>query len=175
MVILGIDPGYAIVGYGLINYKLGKYLYLKHGVVTTNSNENFINRLEYIYDKILEILNIYKPENVAIEKLYFQNNQKTAIDVAQARGVILLAAKKCNIPVFEYTPLQIKNSIAGYGKALKKQMMLTVQRLLKLDDIPKPDDAADALAVAVCHVNSFGFYYVNNKILSMKNNIISGV
>ncbi|MBP3320153.1 MAG: crossover junction endodeoxyribonuclease RuvC [Clostridia bacterium] len=169
MRILGIDPGYAIIGHGIIEYKNTKYIYINHGAITTNSNENFTDRLEKIYDNITNLVNIYKPDQVSIEKLYFQNNQKTAIDVAQARGVIILALKKYNIPVYEYTPLQVKNMITGYGKAQKKQIMLTVQRLLRLEEIPKPDDAADALAIAICHANSMGFNYINNKILKIRS------
>ena len=167
LIILGIDPGYAIVGYGIIEFKNGKYTPMDYGVVLTNANDDFSNRLEIIFDRISEIVDIYKPDVISIEKLYFQNNNKTAIDVAQARGVTLLAIKKKNIPIFEYTPLQIKTSVTGYGRAQKNQVMMMTQRLFKLKSIPKPDDAADALAIAICHANSLGFQYMNK--LKIKN------
>lgn len=168
MIILGIDPGYAIIGYGIVEFKNCKYSSLGYGAVTTSSKDEFIYRLENIFDGICKIINIYKPDVASIEKLYFQNNQKTAIEVAEARGVILLALKKHNIPTYEYTPLQIKNAVTGYGKAIKNQVMLTTQRLLKLNEIPKPDDAADALAIGICHANSLGRHYINKQILESK-------
>ena len=169
MLILGIDPGYAIVGYGLVEFKNGMFSAKNYGAVTTDSNQEFLLRLESIYDEINEIIKIYKPDAMSVEKLYFQNNHKTAIDVAQARGVILLAAKQNNLPVYEYTPLQIKSALTGYGRALKPQIMLMVQRLLRLKEIPKPDDTADALAAAICHVQSIGKHYVNNFILKSRS------
>lgn len=168
MIILGIDPGYAIIGYGTVEFKNCKYSSLGYGAIKMNCKDDFLYRLESIFDRVCEIINVYKPDAVAIEKLYFQNNQKTAIEVAEARGVILLAAKKHNIPTYEYTPLQVKNAVTGYGKALKNQVMLTVQRFLNLDEIPKPDDTADALAVGICHANSLGYHYVNKRILESK-------
>ncbi len=164
MKILGIDPGYAIVGYGIIEFKCGKYIPVEHGAIFTSANEKFSDRLEIIFDKLCEVLKKYKPDAVSIEKLYFQNNHKTAIDVAQARGVIMLAAKKYKVPIFEYTPLQVKTAVTGYGKAMKPQVMVMTQRLLKLKEIPKPDDTADALAIAICHANSLGIQYVYNKL-----------
>ena len=164
MQILGIDPGYAIVGYGIIEYKNGFFRPINYGAVLTKANDNFCNRLKVIYSEISEIIKKYSPEVSAIEKLYFQNNHKTAIDVAQARGVTLLALKQNNIPIFEYTPLQVKTTVTGYGKAQKKQVMMMTQRLLKLKEIPKPDDAADALAIAICHANSIGFQNINSYI-----------
>lgn len=156
MVILGIDPGYAIVGYGAIEFICGKYRDLGHGAIFTTSNQDFSTRLEIIYDSMQEMLIKCNPDVLAIEKLYFQNNQKTAINVAEARGVILLAAKKANVPVFEYTPLQVKTVVTGFGGAQKKQVMQMTQRLLNLKEIPKPDDTADALAIAICHANAAG-------------------
>ncbi len=164
MQILGIDPGYAIVGYGIIEYKNGFFRPINYGAVLTKANDNFCNRLKVIHSEISEIIKKYSPEVSAIEKLYFQNNHKTAIDVAQARGVTLLALKQNNIPIFEYTPLQVKTTVTGYGKAQKKQVMMMTQRLLKLKEIPKPDDAADALAIAICHANSIGFQNINSYI-----------
>lgn len=156
MIVLGIDPGYAIVGYGAISTNGIKSVAIGYGSIITSSDDDFLNRLEKIYDSILEILEASHAEAMAIEKLYFQNNQKTAINVSQARGVILLAAKKKCVPVYEYTPLQIKMAITGYGQAKKNQIMEMTKRLLKLDEVPKPDDTADALAVAICHANVSG-------------------
>lgn len=156
MRILGIDPGYAIVGYGVVDFTGGKYNTLIYGAITTDSDMPFVKRLELIYNELEFVVAKAKPDVSAIERLYFQNNQKTAIDVAQARGVILLAMQKNHIPVFEYTPLQIKTAVTGYGRAKKPQMMEIVRRHLKLESVPKPDDTADALAVAICHAQSAG-------------------
>ena len=157
MIILGIDPGYAIVGYGVINFERGRYTQICNGAITTNSKQDFCDRLELIFDKTAELFSTYKPQEVAIEKLYFQSNHKTAIEVSEARGVIMLAAKKSRTPVSEYTPLQVKTAVTGYGKAEKRQVMLMTKKLLNLQEIPKPDDAADALAIAICHANSRGY------------------
>jgi len=165
VIILGIDPGYATLGYGIIEFKNGKYTPITHGAIFTSPKDNFSGRLEIIFNKVSEILNTCKPEVAAIEKLYFQSNHKTAIDVAQARGVILLSAQKYNIPIYEYTPLQVKTAVTGYGKAQKNQVMMMTQRLLKLKELPKPDDTADALAVAICHANSAGYQYINRHFL----------
>lgn len=168
MIILGIDPGYAIVGYGIIEFKGNRYSYKDYGAIFTTPKDDFLTRLELIFNRTNELIETFNPEVVSIEKLYFQNNQKTAIDVAQARGVILLSAKKHNLPVYEYTPLQIKSAVTGYGKAEKIQVMSMVKRLLSLKEIPKPDDTADALAAAICHVNSLGRHYIDNLILKAK-------
>ncbi len=165
MIILGIDPGYATLGYGIIEFKSGQYRSVNHGAIFTSPKDNFSDRLEIIFNKVSEILSIYKPEVTAIEKLYFQSNHKTAIDVAQARGVTLLAIQKYNVPVYEYTPLQVKTSVTGYGKAQKHQVMMMTQRLLRLEKIPKPDDTADALAIAICHANSGGYRYIHKQFL----------
>ncbi len=154
MRIIGIDPGYAIVGFGIIEYENGRFRTVDYGAVTTPSGIDFNLRLRTIYEDISQILDIYKPESLAIEKLYFQNNQKTAIDVAEARGVILLAASQRNLLIREYTPLEVKKSITGYGQAVKKQVQEMTKRVLKLPAIPKPDDTADALAIAVCHAHT---------------------
>lgn len=151
MVILGIDPGYAIVGWGIINFERAKVQPLAFGSVQTEAHTDFSDRLCKIYDDFEEIIERYKPDVAAIEKLYFQNNQKTAIDVAEARGVLLLALKKAGIPVFEYTPLQVKSAVTGYGQAEKPQVMEMTRRRLGLEKVPKPDDTADALAIAICH------------------------
>lgn len=154
MRILGIDPGYAIVGYGAVECLSGKYRPLTYGAILTEAEESFPRRLETIYHDLLEILDTWKPEAVSIEKLFFYNNQKTAISVAEARGVILLALQKKNLPIFEYTPLQVKVAVTGYGGAGKLQVMEMTRRLLHLKEIPRPDDAADALAMAICHGQS---------------------
>lgn len=156
MIILGIDPGYAIVGYGVIEYRNSRYITLDYGAVTTEAKTAFSDRLAKIYDGITEIIEKWKPKAVSLEELFFNSNTKTAIDVAQARGVILLAAKKCGVPVFEYTPLQVKQSVVGYGRAEKKQVMEMTRMLLGLAKVPKPDDTADALAMAICHAHSAG-------------------
>lgn len=154
MRIIGIDPGYAIVGFGIIEYDNGKFKTVDYGAITTPAGIDFNRRLETIYADMCEILDTYKPESLAIEKLYFQNNQKTAIDVAEARGVILLSAVQRNILIREYTPLEVKKSITGYGQAVKKQVQEMTKRVLHLPAIPKPDDTADALAIAVCHAHT---------------------
>lgn len=156
MVVLGIDPGYAIVGYGAIQFHNNCYRPLGFGAITTDADTDFNRRLEIIYDRCTEILQKCRPDALAIEKLYFQTNQKTAIKVAQARGVTLLAAQKQGVPIFEYTPLQVKTAVTGYGKAKKPQVMEMTRRLLKLAEVPKPDDTADALAIAICHTQAAG-------------------
>lgn len=156
MVILGIDPGYAIVGYGLIRAEGGRFRPLEHGAVETRAGEDFGRRLEAIYDGISAVLGKWKPEAVSVEKLYFTNNRTTAIGVAEARGVILLAARQAGAQVFEYTPLQVKMAVTGYGQAKKPQVMEMTRRLLCLKEVPRPDDTADALALAVCHGQAAG-------------------
>jgi crossover junction endodeoxyribonuclease RuvC len=156
MVILGIDPGYAIVGYGVIDYKNNHFTVLSYGVVTTAAGMPFNKRLEIIYDGIAEIIEKYKPVSLAIEKLFYNSNAKTVIDVSQARGVLILAAQKQALSVCEYTPLQVKQSVVGYGRAEKKQVQEMTRILLNLEKIPKPDDAADALALAICHAHCSG-------------------
>ena len=156
MIVLGIDPGYAIVGWGLIEYKNNTYKPLRFGAITTDADMDFNQRLKVIYDDVCEIIRRFKPQALSIEKLYFQTNQKTAIMVAEARGVTLLAAKQAEIPIFEYTPLQVKTAVTGYGKAKKPQVMEMTRRLLNLPDVPKPDDTADALAIAICHTQACG-------------------
>lgn len=166
MKIFGVDPGYAIVGWGVLSYDNSKFLTVDYDAITTSSKEQFSKRLEIIYDELSYVLNVYKPECISIEKLFFSSNKKTAINVAQARGVVLLAAKKLNIPIFEYAPVEVKQAIAGYGRATKKQVMEMVKLTLNLKKIPKPDDVADALALAVAHAHcSF------SKLFSLKENL----
>ncbi|MBQ5320872.1 MAG: crossover junction endodeoxyribonuclease RuvC [Oscillospiraceae bacterium] len=154
MVIMGIDPGYAIVGFGIVDYKNSKFELLSYGAVTTEAKTDFSDRLIRIYEGIDSLIKKYRPDAIAIERLYFTSNQKTAIDVAQARGVILLAARQNLINVSEYTPLQVKGAVVGYGKAEKKQVMEMTRVMLGLKEYPKPDDAADALALAICRAHS---------------------
>ncbi len=156
MRILGIDPGYAIIGWGAIQYEGGRFHAQDFGAVTTEAGTPFLQRLNQIYEQLTAILTQFKPDAMAIEKLYFQNNQKTAIEVAEARGVILLAAQRCGVPVFEYTPLQVKSAVTGFGQAQKPQVMEMTRRLLRLQAVPKPDDTADALAIAICHAQTGG-------------------
>lgn len=151
MRIIGIDPGYAIVGFGILDYENSRFRAVDYGAITTDKDTPFNDRLTEIYSDLCYVLDKYKPEFMSIEKLYFQNNQKTAIDVAEARGVILLAANQRRIEIYEYTPLQVKQSITGYGKAVKKQVQDMTKRVLGLSEVPKPDDTADALAMAICH------------------------
>lgn len=156
MMILGIDPGYAIVGYGLIDYRNNHFTVVDYGAILTDAGTPFNERLEKIYDSLVAIIERYKPEAMSVEKVFYNSNAKTVIDVSQARGVIILAAQKNKVPVFEYTPLQVKQSVVGYGRAEKKQIQEMTRRILALDKIPKPDDTADALAMAICHAHSSG-------------------
>lgn len=156
MIILGIDPGYAIVGWGVIEYTANRFSVIDYGSVTTEAGTEFNKRLETVYDGVDSIIKRYKPEAMAIEKLFYNTNAKTVIDVAQARGVINLSAVKNGIEIFEYTPLQVKQSVVGYGRAEKKQVQEMTRVILKLEKIPKPDDTADALAMAICHAHASG-------------------
>lgn len=164
MIIVGIDPGLAISGYGVLNYIGNKFEVIDYGAVTTESKEEFPRRLKIIYDSYIELFKLYKPEAVAIEELFYNKNVKTAIAIAEARGVHLLAAENSGISLYEYTPLQIKQGIVGYGRAEKKQIQEMVKVILHLDSIPKPDDVADGLAAAICHAHSLK-YASNFKIL----------
>ncbi len=155
MLVLGIDPGYGIVGYGLVKSDIyGVYETIDYGVITTPKEDSITKRIETIYDAIDFLIKKYKPDFMSIEELFFNTNLRTGIKVAQARGAILLAGKKNNVPMYEYTPLQIKQAITGHGRAEKKQMQLVVQSILRLEKMPRPDDAADALAVAICHLQT---------------------
>ena len=156
MVILGIDPGYAIVGWGIIDYAANRFQVMAYGAVTTEAKTPFNERLETVFDGICDIINKYNHDALAIEKLFYNTNAKTVIDVAQARGVINLAAQKNGLDIFEYTPLQVKQSVVGYGRAEKKQVQEMTRVILNLEKIPKPDDTADALAMAICHAHASG-------------------
>ncbi len=154
MIILGIDPGYAILGWGIIEKTGNKFKTLAFGAVTTDKDMPMPKRLECIYDELREIIEEYRPDVASIEELYFNNNAKTAIYVGQARGVAVLACVKGGLAVYEYTPLQIKQALVGYGRADKKQVQFMVKTMLNLRGTPKPDDTADALAAAICHGHS---------------------
>lgn len=154
MRVLGIDPGYAIVGWGVVEYVGNRFAPVGYGAVVTEKDTPFEQRLVEIYEGVLDICKRYKPEALSIEKLYYQHNQTTVIGVAEARGVILLAAAQCGVPIYEYTPMQVKQAVVGYGKAEKHQVMDMTRRLLRLDRMPRPDDAADAIAIALCHARS---------------------
>ena len=154
MIIMGIDPGFAIVGVGIIEYKGNKFRVLDYFAVTTKAGLAMELRLKSIYDEIDEAIKKYKPDCMAIEELFFNNNAKTALQVGQARGVILLAAVNNALPISEYTPLQVKQSVVGYGRAAKGQIQQMTKAMLALNEIPKPDDVADALAIAICHAHS---------------------
>ena len=154
MRILGIDPGYAIVGFGVFEAGGGRYRPVEYGAITTPAGQDFGQRLVEIYQGMGEILTRLKPEAAAVDKLYFTNNKTTGIGVAEARGVILLALAQHGVPLYEYTPMQVKQAVVGYGGADKRQVMLMTQRLLGMKQIPRPDDAADALAIAICHGRS---------------------
>ena len=153
MVILGIDPGYAIVGWGVIEYEHSRFRVLGYGAITTNADTPFPQRLESIYNDMCYVFEKYKPSVMSMEKLFYNSNQKTVIDVAQARGVITLCAQMHNKEIFEYTPLQVKQSVTGYGRAEKKQVMEMTRSILGLASVPKPDDTADSLALAICHAH----------------------
>ena len=154
MRILGIDPGYGITGFGLIEADRGQYSLLRCGAITTPPNTEFSWRLEVIYEDMRRLLEIGKPDAVAIEELFFGQNVTTGIGVAQSRGVILLAIRQANLPIYSYKPMQVKQAVVGYGNATKHQVQDMTKRLLKLDAMPKPDDAADAIAIALCHGRS---------------------
>ena len=151
MRILGLDPGYAIVGYGVIEHDRGKNIYIGHGAVTTPTGMELPIRLMEIHRDICTLIDKYKPEAVAIEQLFFNTNVTTGINVAQARGVIILACAEKGVPIAEYMPLQVKQAVVGYGRAEKKQVMELTRIMLGLKSVPRPDDAADALAIAICH------------------------
>lgn len=151
MIILGIDPGYGLVGYGILKKEGGNIEALDFGCISTDKSEKLTRRLEIISECMHILIDKWKPDEMAIEKLFFNKNITTGIPVAQARGVILLAAQEKNIPIYQYTPQNIKMALTGMGKADKKQMQFMVKTLLGLKEVPKPDDAADALAVAICH------------------------
>ena len=155
MLILGVDPGTATTGYGIIEAKGNRYFNVDYGTILTESSLEMPARLKLINDGLIEIISYYKPEHMAVEQLYFSKNARTALSVGQARGVILLTGVQMGLHLAEYTPLQVKQAVVGYGRADKKQIQRMVAAILNSSTIPKPDDAADALAVAICHANSY--------------------
>ena len=154
MVILGIDPGFAIVGFGVLEAERGTTRLIRCGTITTPAGQPLPARLLQISNDMSELLTVFQPDAMAVEELYFNNNVTTGIGVAQARGVILMTAAKLGVAVYEYTPSQVKQAVVGYGKAEKRQVMDMTRRLLHLAAVPKPDDAADAVAIALCHARS---------------------
>lgn len=165
MRVLGIDPGTAIVGIGIVDYVDKKMKLVHYDCIYTHKDEQMNYRIMSIYEQLNRIIDIYKPDAVAIEELFYFKNNKTVISVSQARGVMILAATQRGLNISEYTPLQIKMGITGYGRAEKKQIQIMVQKLLGLSEIPKPDDAADALAICITHINS------SNSLLSSVRNL----
>ena len=154
MIILGIDPGVATIGFGVLKAQRGKNTLLQYGVITTPPGIPLSNRLLQISNDMEEQIHAFHPDEMAVEELFFTKNITTGIAVAHGRGVILCAAEKCGVPLYEYTPSQVKLAVVGYGKAEKRQVMDMTRRLLGLASVPRPDDAADALALALCHARS---------------------
>lgn len=156
VIILGIDPGLAIVGWGVIEYRNTRFRTLAYGSIQTPAGMRTEERLKAIYEGMKELIETYHPEAMAVEELFFTNNVTTGIRVAEARGVILLSAEQAGISIQEYTPMQVKQAVVGYGKADKRQVIAMVTRILNLEKPPKPDDTADALAIAICHAHCGG-------------------
>lgn len=154
MIIMGLDPGLAIVGYGVVEYKAPRFKTLAYGAITTPAHTPIPERLSLIFDDLSSLIDMYHPDDIAVEELFFNTNITTGISVAEARGVILLSAKKKDIPIYEYTPLQVKQAVVGYGRAEKKQVQLMTKTILNLEKMPKLDDTSDALAIAVCHAHT---------------------
>lgn len=156
MIILGIDPGIAIVGYGVIEYKNSRFRTLAFGAIQTPAHTPIQDRLLKIKKELCELIDLYHPDSMAVEELFFNTNATTGIIVAEARGVILLSGAEKGVEIYEYTPLQVKQAVVGYGKATKAQVMLMVKTFLSLNDPPKLDDTCDALAIAICHAHTGG-------------------
>ncbi|PYG88843.1 Holliday junction endonuclease RuvC [Ruminiclostridium sufflavum DSM 19573] len=155
MIIMGIDPGFAITGYGVVKYEGNRFSVLEYGAVTTEASMKLSQRLLVLYNELEILIDKFKPDAIAIEELFFNKNIKTALNVGHGRGVSVLAAAKAGVEIYEYTPLQVKQSVVGYGRAEKTQIQQMVKAILNLSAIPKPDDVADALAIAICHGNSY--------------------
>ena len=154
MIILGIDPGVATIGFGVIQAQRQKNTLIQYGVITTPAGIPLSSRLLQISNDMEQLIHQFHPDEMAVEELFFSKNITTGIAVAHGRGVILLAAERLGVPIFEYTPMQVKQAVVGYGKAEKRQVMLMTQRLLGMKEVPRPDDAADAIAIAICHSRS---------------------
>lgn len=155
MIVMGIDPGFAITGYGVVKYIGNKFTVLGYGVVSTKASMAFPERLKTLNNRLEELIVNYQPDAISVEELFFSKNIKTAISVAHGRGVAILSAARSGANIYEYTPLQVKQAVVGYGRAEKTQVQQMVKAILNLKEIPKPDDAADALAIAICHAHSF--------------------
>jgi len=155
MIIMGIDPGFAITGYGVLKYEGNKFSVIDYGAVTTEAKTPLEERLLILFQGLEDLIKIHKPDAISVEELFFNKNIKTALNVGHGRGVALLAGAMYKVPIFEYTPLQVKQAVAGYGRAEKQQIQQMVKLMLRLEQVPKPDDVADALAVAICHAHSY--------------------
>lgn len=155
MLILGMDPGTALTGFGLVSKEGGRLTAIEHGVIRTPAGTDLAPRLVQIHEGVKELIGRYRPDAVAVEELFFNRNAKTFFSVSQARGALILTVAQCGIKVFEYTPLQVKQAVVGYGKAEKEQVQKMVKAILRMDNIARPDDAADALAIAICHIHSY--------------------
>lgn len=164
MLVLGLDPGTATTGYGLVEYVRGREKMIAYGTIKTSAGMAMELRLLKIFRELNDILDKYQPDAVAIEELFHYKNAKTVITVAQSRGVLLVAVAQRGLELAEYTPLQVKQSVCGYGNAEKKQVQLMVQNILKMEEMPKPDDAADALAIAICHLHSWRMGKLKNGV-----------
>ena len=154
MVIMGIDPGFAITGYGIIRYEGNRFVTVDYGAITTKATTPFAQRLLILSMGLDELISKYSPSAISVEELFFNKNIKTALSAAHGRGIALLSGARSGAQVFEYTPLQVKQAVVGYGRAEKSQIQQMVKAILNLPEIPKPDDVADALAVAICHAHS---------------------
>ncbi len=154
MRILGIDPGIATIGFAVLDYEKNRFQLVKCGVITTPAHTSLSSRLNRIFDDLSDLIDLFHPDAVSIEELFFNTNITTGISVAHGRGVILLACQRAGIKIYEYSPLQVKQAVAGYGRAEKKQIMEMVKRICGLQAVPRPDDAADAVALAICHARS---------------------
>ena len=163
MIIMGIDPGFALTGYGIVKYEGNKFRVVDYGVIKTQSKDCLAERLLILHNGLDDIIRNYKPSAVAVEELFFSKNIKTALAVGHGRGIALLAGAKAGLETFEYTPLQVKQAVVGYGRAEKSQVQQMVKTILNLESIPKPDDVADALAVAICHAHSYKYKKMTEK------------
>ena len=157
MIIIGIDPGYAITGFGVIEYEGNHFKLIESGSIQTKAGIPLPTRIAKIYDDMNGLIEKYKPDAIAIEELFFNRNTTTAIGVAQGRGAVLIAAAKTSTPIYEYTPLQVKQGVTGYGRADKKQVQMMVKTVLGLEEVPKLDDTTDAIAIGICHAHSHRF------------------
>ncbi len=165
MRIIGIDPGFAILGYGVVEKIGNSYKPVAYGSITTPSGMDMSERLKVVYKNLMDIIDRYEPTEASIEELFFNKNAKTALMVGQARGVAMLACANSDLDIYEYTPLQIKQGVVGYGRAEKKQVQMMMKSILKLKEVPKPDDTADALAAAICHGNQRTYKKLSEKHL----------